>query len=52
MVTTLVTGGLVAFIMIGIFLIIRKGARRYYAPRTYLGTIPEKYVARPSPPSL
>ncbi|PKS08842.1 hypothetical protein jhhlp_003451 [Lomentospora prolificans] len=41
MVTTFVTGGAVAIALFIVFLFIRKSARRFYAPRTYLGTIPE-----------
>lgn len=41
MVTTFVSGGLISFIMLALFLILRKSSRRFYAPRTYLGSIPE-----------
>ncbi|EPQ64274.1 Bgt-5042 [Blumeria graminis f. sp. tritici] len=38
---TLVPTLIVSVIYLGIFLSLRKSQRRYYAPRTYLGTLPE-----------
>lgn len=42
LVATLVPALLVALVYITIFLILRRSQRRFYAPRTYLGTLREK----------
>jgi hypothetical protein len=44
LISTLVPALVIAGIYVLIFLILRKTQRRWYAPRTYLGTIREKYV--------
>lgn len=44
LVSTLVPTLLLALVYVVIFLILRKSHRRYYAPRTYLGTLREEYV--------
>lgn len=44
LVATLVPALLVALVYFTIFLILRKTHKRWYAPRTYLGTIREQYV--------
>ncbi|SPO05832.1 related to A.thaliana hyp1 protein [Cephalotrichum gorgonifer] len=41
MVTTFITGGAVSLALVGVFLILRSRSKRFYAPRTYLGSIPE-----------
>ncbi|CCU74682.1 hypothetical protein similar to DUF221 family protein [Blumeria hordei DH14] len=38
---TLVPTLIVSIIYLGIFILLRKSQRRYYAPRTYLGALPE-----------
>lgn len=53
LVATLIPTLIIAAIYLIIFLILRRSHRRYYAPRTYLGTLREQYVspsrtARPS----
>ena len=45
MVTTLITGGAVSFALLGVFLVLRSRSKRFYAPRTYLGSIPERFVS-------
>jgi len=42
LIATLVPTALVAGVYISIFLILRRSQRRYYAPRTYLGTLREE----------
>lgn len=42
LVDTLVPAFLIAAVYFGIFLLLRKSQRRWYAPRTYLGTIREQ----------
>jgi hypothetical protein len=51
LVATLIPTLIIAAVYLIIFLILRKSHRRYYAPRTYLGTLREQYVSMP-PPSL
>lgn len=48
MVTTLITGGAISFALLGVFLILRRRSKRFYAPRTYLGSIPERFVPIPN----
>jgi len=43
-IATLAPVSLIAGVCILIFLILRKSQRRFYAPRTYLGTLREQYV--------
>lgn len=45
MIATLAPTALVAGVYVLIFLILRKSHRRWYAPRTYLGTLREEYVS-------
>lgn len=45
MISTLVPVLVVSAIYLIIFLIFRRSNRRYYAPRTYLGTLREKYAS-------
>ena len=45
MVTTFIVGGAVSFALLGVFLILRSRSKRFYAPRTYLGSIPERFVS-------
>lgn len=54
MVTTFITGGAISFVLLGVFLILRSRSKRFYAPRTYLGSIPERFVSmlRPASRSL
>lgn len=42
LVATLVPALVVALIYVSIFLVLRKSQRRFYAPRTYLGTLREQ----------
>jgi calcium permeable stress-gated cation channel len=42
MLYTLGTAAIVAGIFFTIFLVLRKSNKRFYAPRTYLGSIPEE----------
>jgi hypothetical protein len=42
MLITLGAAGVSAGIFLAIFLVLRKSHRRFYAPRTYLGSIPEQ----------
>lgn len=42
LVSTLVPALLVALAYFTVFLILRRSQRRFYAPRTYLGTLREK----------
>ena len=42
LVSTLVPALLVALVYFTIFLVLRRSQRRFYAPRTYLGTLREK----------
>ena len=42
MVWTLVPVAVVSAVYILVFLILRRSNRRYYAPRTYLGSLKEK----------
>lgn len=42
LVSTLIPALLVALIYFTIFLVLRRSQRRFYAPRTYLGTLREK----------
>lgn len=44
LVATLVPTLLIALVYVAIFLILRRSHRRFYAPRTYLGTLRDKYV--------
>jgi hypothetical protein len=44
MVSTLVPIAIISGIYVLIFLILRRSQRRYYAPRTYLGSLREAYV--------
>jgi hypothetical protein len=48
MVSTLVPVVVISAIYIAIFLVLRKSHRRYYAPRTYLGSLREGYVHQSS----
>jgi hypothetical protein len=41
MISTLVPVLVVSAIYIGVFLFLRRSQRRYYAPRTYLGSLRE-----------
>lgn len=40
--SSLILDGLIFLAMVGMFLILRRSQRRTYAPRTYIGTIPEE----------
>jgi hypothetical protein len=42
MVSTLVPVAVVSAAYIAVFLVLRKSQRRYYAPRTYLGSLRER----------
>ena len=42
LVSTLIPALLVALVYFTIFLVLRRSQRRFYAPRTYLGTLREK----------
>lgn len=42
MLYTFGTGAIAAGVFLAIFLVLRKSNRRFYAPRTYLGSIPEQ----------
>lgn len=44
LIATLAPTALVAAVYFTVFLILRKTQRRFYAPRTYLGTLREEYV--------
>ena len=44
MVSTLVPVLIVSGVYLLIFLILRRSQRRYYAPRTYLGSLRERYM--------
>jgi len=44
LVDTLVPTALYAGVYILLFLILRRSNRRWYAPRTYLGTLRDEYV--------
>jgi hypothetical protein len=46
--STLVPVVLIAAVYFVIFLILRKSQRRYYAPRTYLGSLREQYASTAS----
>ncbi len=48
LVATLVPTFIVAAVYVCIFLILRKSHRRFYAPRTYLGSLREQYVSSSS----
>ncbi|KAH6676394.1 hypothetical protein B0J14DRAFT_353575 [Halenospora varia] len=52
LIATLAPTALVAGVYILIFLILRKSQRRWYAPRTYLGTIREEERSQPLPSGL
>ncbi|ORY65236.1 uncharacterized protein BCR38DRAFT_408957 [Pseudomassariella vexata] len=52
LISTLVPTFVVALVYIGIFLILRKSQRRYYAPRTYLGSLRESERSPPLPSGL
>lgn len=52
MVTTLITGGAISFALLGVFLVLRTRSKRFYAPRTYLGSIPERFVTIPALPNF
>lgn len=45
LVATLVPTLIIALVYVTIFLLLRRSQRRFYAPRTYLGTLREQYVA-------
>lgn len=49
LISTLVPVAAVACVYFIFFLILRKSQRRYYAPRTYLGSLPERYATPGSP---
>lgn len=49
LVATLVPTLLIALVYVSIFLVLRRSHRRFYAPRTYLGTLRDKYVFCDSP---
>ena len=42
LVSTLIPTFLVAAVYVSIFMILRRSKRRFYAPRTYLGTLREE----------
>jgi hypothetical protein len=44
MIATLAPVAVISGIYIAVFLILRKSQRRYYAPRTYLGSLREGYA--------
>jgi hypothetical protein len=48
LVDTLIPTAVIAGVYVLIFLILRRSNRRWYAPRTYLGTLREEYVQFPS----
>jgi hypothetical protein len=43
MIATLAPVAVISGIYIAVFLVLRKSQRRYYAPRTYLGSLREGY---------
>lgn len=45
--STLVPVLIVALVYVGIFLCLRRSNRRWYAPRTYLGSLREEYAYSP-----
>jgi hypothetical protein len=45
MVSTLVPVLIISGVYIAVFLVLRKSHRRYYAPRTYLGSLRERYTS-------
>jgi uncharacterized membrane protein YccC len=47
LVDTLIPTFVVAAVYVLIFLILRRSNRRWYAPRTYLGTLRDEYVPLP-----
>ncbi|KAK0714898.1 hypothetical protein B0H67DRAFT_553526 [Lasiosphaeris hirsuta] len=52
MVSTLVPVAIISAVYLGVFLILRKSQRRYYAPRTYLGNLKERERSPPLPSGL
>jgi hypothetical protein len=52
MVSTLVPVAVVSAIYFGIFLVLRRSKKRYYAPRTYLGSLRESERSPPLPNGL
>ncbi|KAL2176782.1 uncharacterized protein P884DRAFT_300207 [Thermothelomyces heterothallicus CBS 202.75] len=52
MISTLAPVALVSAVYISIFLVLRKSQRRYYAPRTYLGSLREGERSPPLPSGL
>ncbi len=44
MISTLIPVLIISLVYIVIFLILRRSQRRYYAPRTYLGSLREQFV--------
>lgn len=44
LVSTLIPTLLIAVVYVLVFLCLRRSQRRFYAPRTYLGTLREQYV--------
>lgn len=44
LVATLIPTLVIALVYVTIFLVLRRSNRRFYAPRTYLGTLRDKYV--------
>ena len=44
MVSTLIPVLIVSAVYLIIFLVLRRSQRRYYAPRTYLGSLRERYM--------
>jgi hypothetical protein len=49
LISTLAPTALIAFVYVLVFLILRKSQRRFYAPRTYLGTLREEERTKPLP---
>jgi hypothetical protein len=43
MVSTLVPVLVISGVYVAVFLVLRRSHRRYYAPRTYLGSLRERY---------
>ncbi|KAK1752140.1 hypothetical protein QBC47DRAFT_389846 [Echria macrotheca] len=52
MISTLVPVAIVSAVYLAIFLVLRKSNRRYYAPRTYLGSLRESERSPPLPDGL
>jgi hypothetical protein len=42
LVSTLIPTLLIALVYVGIFVVLRRSQRRFYAPRTYLGSLREQ----------